>query len=77
MRACNSSRPLIELLEMVEDEISQALVIAQEGNDIFSSFNYLHIEQSWHSQRENKREHPKDNLQSNVYGTESMKSARI
>jgi hypothetical protein len=46
MRACNSSRPLIELLEMVEDEISQALVIAQEGNDIFSSFNYLHIEQS-------------------------------
>jgi hypothetical protein len=31
---------------MVEHEISQAFVIAQEGNDLSCSFNYLDIEQS-------------------------------
>ena len=35
-----------ELLEMVEDEILQAFVIVQESDDLFGSFNYLHIEQS-------------------------------
>ena len=34
------------LLEMIEDEISQTFVIAQEVNDNFCGFDYLYVEQS-------------------------------
>jgi hypothetical protein len=34
------------LLEMVENEISQAFVIAQEVDDFSCNFYYLHVEQS-------------------------------